>query len=135
MSKSLANNFKSGFLLLEIVITVAVLSLGLVFLSRSFISSLDAAKTSSDYTLSISLLENKLWELEMSERIATFFISEPPSQSGDFGADYEGFSWAYLASPLEANPSLEELNLEVSWVRARRKGKVNLTTYMYAKEE
>ncbi len=123
-----------GFLLLEAITTLAVLSLGLILLCRSFIMSLDAAKISSDYTEAVSLLENKLWELKMSEYKDGYFPAEPASASGDFGQGYEGFSWVYLVNSLEDNNSLEELELEVSWQRARRKGKVNIATYMYASQ-
>ncbi len=53
-----------GYLLLEAVVSIAVIAIGLAIILRSFTSSLRASKISEEYLVASSLLKDKMWELE-----------------------------------------------------------------------
>ena len=53
-----------GFLLLEVMVCVVLITVSLVYIIRSFSVSTRAIATSRDYMKAINLLEEKLWELD-----------------------------------------------------------------------
>ena len=55
---------KRGFLLVEVLITVVILSVGLTLITRSFMMSLRALDAIKQYTGGYLLLEQKLLDLE-----------------------------------------------------------------------
>ncbi|MFH1282900.1 MAG: prepilin-type N-terminal cleavage/methylation domain-containing protein [bacterium] len=54
---------EKGFSLIEVLVTLVVLSVGLVYIIGSLRTSIYSVKVSKDYYASYLLLENKMWEL------------------------------------------------------------------------
>lgn len=114
-----------GFLLLETLLTVLILTVGLTLVVRSFSGSIASMGISHDYTRAMLLLEEKMWELEVAGAIT------PGLSSGRFeDADHiVAFRWELLASsctPLD----LCETTLTVSWTRGGRSRAVSVVTYL-----
>lgn len=134
---------KKGFLLFEVMVTVAILSLGLTLILRSFTTSLSAARTSQNYMLACLLLEEKMWELE-EEAESTKKITTEPSR-GEFAASNEKdkwkerFSWEIVCEDLQdeegEETSLDKATVNVAWKEGGRKREVHLTTYLVNEEE
>ncbi len=81
-----AARVRRGFVLLEVIISVAILGIAVSTILRSFTLSLDAARRSEIYSTSVMLAENLMEEIQVS----------PPSvgeYEGEFGADYPGYSY------------------------------------------
>ena len=130
-SKVVRNNYnflKRGFLLFEVMVTVAILSLGLVLVLRSFTVCLGASRLSQNYMQACLLLEEKMAELEM---MGTSFAEIEPS-SGNFSSPYEQFNWKIEKRALkeEEDLGLDEVTLNIFWPEARRKESITLTTYL-----
>lgn len=121
-----AGRSRSGFLLFEVMVTITILSLGLVMVLRSFASSLGAARFAQNYTEAILLAEEKLWEWEKVDAI----IPEEP-MSGDLPG---GFRWKLEATPLEDASNLNEVKVAVSWKERGRQEEVSLATYLKVAE-
>ncbi len=87
--KRLINNTK-GFLLIEAITSVLVISVSLVFIIRSFSSSLKVVNASKGYFEASLLLEEVMWPFNEAG------ISEGES-NGEF-VDNENFNWTAKSS-------------------------------------
>lgn len=118
---------KKGFLLLEVLVSVAVITVGLIYIIRSFSISTRAIATSRDYIKAVSLLEGKIWEYEQAREIKS------GEDKGAFEENRE-FEWE-LNAETEKETALNKTRLQVSWEERHRKQTVSLTTYLWNKED
>ena len=121
---------KRAFLLFEVTLTVAILSIGLVFIVRSISTSMRVAQASVNYSKAISLANTKVCDLELSSHIGTLDSIEG---SGVFSED-EDFSWEYTTEEI-SDYNLSLLTLEVSWKEGKREGAFDIVTYINATGE
>jgi len=106
-----------AFSLLEVIITVAILSSAIVVVLRAFTTIISAAKLSQDITLACFFTEDKLWKLE----------NDFPLQED--GAEENRFTYSYEF--LDTNtPKLKELKFNVSW-EEKRNSPYSLEFYTY----
>ncbi len=110
MSKS-AESSNKGLTLLEVLVAVAILGLGIVFVFRAFFSVLEAEKRSQNIMESYFLAEDYLWQIEVSLRNNTK-VNLP-------GGSYEIID-------LEI-PGLKELDFGL----IKGKSSINLKSYLY----
>ena len=121
MSKYLTiGKSKKGFLLFEVMITVAVLSLGLVIIIHSFISCLNGTRTIVSYTDAGFYLERKMWDIENG-------------LEDTYGED-EKYKWKLDRNVIE-DIDLSEAVLSVSWDQNKVEKKLTLTTYLERETE
>ena len=122
-----ALNDKFGFLLLEVLVSITVITVGLVYVVRSFSSSTRAIVTGTRFLKSVSLAEEKLWEIEAKGTI------EKGRDEGRFKED-EGYRWKIEAEGLGDIP-INVVNLKVEWEGPQKKQRVSIETYMWNEEE
>lgn len=118
-----------ALLLFEVVLTIAVLSLGLVFIIRSISICMRIAKTSFYYSQAVNLAYEKAFELELisQEGGLGFCFSE-----GKF-RNNEDFNWKYSVRKLE-DINLGKLILEIYWKeRATQRG-FHIETYVRTRD-
>lgn len=112
-----------GFSLIEVIVTVAVLSTAIMFVLRSFAAALAASKIGQDMTLACLLAENEFWKVEQEQR-------KTGSPLDGKGSDRSGvFSWNYAT---EKNPSRDFLMngvCTVSWKERRGSASRQLQFY------
>ena len=80
------SRIRRGFVLLEVIVSVAILGIAVSTILRSFTQSLEASRRSEIYSTSVMLAENLIEEVQIS----------PPSvgkYKGKFGDDYPGYSF------------------------------------------
>jgi len=118
---------RSGFLLLEVLVSIAIISLGLIYVVRSFSSSARAVETATNFIRSVSLIEAKIWDLEAKGAI------EEGRAEGEF-EDEEGYTWSLEAEGLKDTP-INEVDLKVTWQGPHRRQRVSLWTYLWNDEE
>ncbi|MBL7068661.1 MAG: type II secretion system protein [Candidatus Omnitrophica bacterium] len=121
-------NKRLGFLLLEVLVSVTMISVGLIYVVRSFSASTRAITTSAKFLNSVSMLEEKLWELEAKGAI------ERGRYRGSITTDDE-YSWEAEVEGLE-NAPINSLKLKVGWKgpQKRRQG-ISIETYLWNEEE
>ncbi len=133
-----AKKNRDGFLLFEAILSVAILSLGLVLVLHSFTGSLKAARISQNYMRAVLLLEAKMTELEWKGSLDSG-ISE-----GKFSQKNERFAWKIEATPVEEisgedeekkRVELNKVHLTVSWSEGKKVERIELTTYLKSKEK
>jgi len=111
-----------GFLLLEVLVAVVVLSLGIVFVLNGFSSCLNAAGTSRDFIIASNLIEAKIFEFETNPP------DEIKNSSGDFGREFKEYSWGLKAKELD-ELELIEAAFKVMWQTGRRSSSFDVVTY------
>lgn len=116
-----------GFMLLEVVLSVFIVSVGVVFVIGSFITSIKAFKASKSYLEVLNLIDEKMWQYLESGKI------EEGSDSGEF-EDYKGAEWNIEAKELEDDSPLEEVTIEVSLKEGEMERSVKIATYLFSEE-
>jgi len=122
-------NKNRAFLLFEVTLTIAILSLGLVFIVRSISASMKVAKASFNYNKAMNLAYDKLIDLELQSQVEGL---ETFSDQGSFLSD-ENFKWKYTVEHL-SDENLGKLILDVYWKEGRREGGFNIVTYIKTKD-
>jgi prepilin-type N-terminal cleavage/methylation domain-containing protein len=84
-------NKRAGFTLIEVMITVIILTVGIISVIRGYIVSLNAFRVSQDYLSQVSLAESKLLEIKQGE-IEEGGLAVGVSQ-GRFPGGFASFNW------------------------------------------
>lgn len=100
-----------GFTLLEIMVTVSILSFGIVALYPSFFMSADVVGYASDQITVGMWAQKKMWEQEDS--FYRLQKAEAPVERGTFQDGQRVFSWEKTIEPIDTG--LAALTLNVSW--------------------
>jgi len=120
---------KKAFLLFEATLTIAILSLGLVFVVRSIGSSVKVARSNSNYISALNLAYHKLFELELASGIEGI---ESTQDEGNFESN-DRFNWKYQTEGYEG-AKLAKVKLAMSWKEAKRDAGFDINTYLNTKE-
>lgn len=111
-----------GFLLLEVMVSATILSVGIVLILNSFITSTRAIELSQDYFRAGLLLEEKLCDVYNTE------IKEGSSE--DAFSDFNSkFSW-YMDVVKPQDDIIDEVSLRVSWRQGTREHDLSILTYL-----
>lgn len=117
--KTKEQSTSTGFVLLEVMLSLSILSLGLIFILTSFTTALKAVRITRDYTKATLLLAQKIGELEDIQqelyptKIEGVFEEEPK------------FTWKAEIKKV-SGIDLKEVRVIVEW----EKGIVDLITYL-----
>jgi len=117
------NNKNNGFQLIEVIMSVVILSMSLTFILNSFMGSLRAIQLSEDYFKGGLLLEEKMFELYNSD------VEKAPPD-GNFTNFNDKFSWELKLTDLE-EAVIKKVNLEVLWKDATKNNNISILTYLY----
>ena len=131
-------NKHKGFLLLEVVVSIAIITGALVFVVRAYTTAKYALQRSSVMFTSSILLENQMFEFEEKGSI------ESDYKDGKDFPDDRDYSWSVSAVKTDTDPVLNQklglnlITLEVSRNRDRKEArsyitKYGIATYLYAK--
>jgi len=115
-------------MLLEVMLSVFIVVVGVVFVIGTFITSIKAFKSSKSYLDMLYLAEVRMWEYEGIGEI------EEGSDSGDF-EHYKGAEWSVEAEELEEEElPLNETTLEVTLKEGDKKRSFEIVTYFVNKD-
>lgn len=113
---------KRGFLLFEILVSLAIVSGVLLLVMRSFVASQRVLQKGTElFTVSL-LLQNRMQELEIQGGAGEGI------QTGVFEA-HEKFKWTLKSAPLE-NSALKTVTLEVLRKNGKADTRYVLSTYL-----
>lgn len=106
-----------SFSLLEVVITVAILTSAITVVLRAFTTIISGVNLSQNITMACLLAEDKLWRLENG-----FALEESAEEKPEF---------SYTQETLDTGiPGLDKLKLGVSW-EEKRANPYSLEFYVY----
>ena len=119
---------KPGFTLIEVMVAVAILSLGTVLLFHSFFTCADASRHA------FNLLNARLWIDGKIGEEKEFFLSSKvitqPQESGDFTFNSRLYVWQKSIQPIDTG--LYSMTLSLSWKEAGRQRSLSSATYLAA---
>ncbi len=108
MCRSQSQRPRAGFLLVEVSLTVAILSIGIIMVLQSYRSCLQAVRRTQDLSRAIWLAQEKMAEMSLLAEEA-----EPLTEKeGDF-LDAPGFYWRMEPETVEENDRLKRVHLTI----------------------
>lgn len=116
---------RAGFVLMEVLVSVAILVVGVTVLLQSIITSLDANRMTQEYTQAIFLAEGQMWRLE---REYAYKFDKPTGEDfGEFRPPFQHYSWR---SRIEADDQAVEYRIELSilWMHRGKELQYSLET-------
>lgn len=116
-----------GFLLLEVLVSVTLITAGLVYVVRSFSSSSRAIGTATNYLKAVGMLEGKLFDLEVLGAV------DEGDDDGKFEDD-PTFGWKSSVGRHKELP-LNSVNVSVGWGRTPQRQEISAFTYMWKEDE
>ena len=117
-----------GFTLIEIMISIAILSVGLILVIQGLTQCLSILRISQDNLETSLLAEEKIAELEIAakQEKGTFF----KETSGETQSGNIEFKWQIRLTPDQEYEDLNEALTTVSWKEGTRKGASVFDTYL-----
>lgn len=125
MSSSYLKN--RSFSLSELIIGIAILSIGIITVLQALSFSLRATGLSCDIIKAVFLARDKMQDLEFKEKQK--LITKIPLQAQ---GEEDKFNWQYGLTP-EADLNLYKLDFNIIWQRSNREENLNLNTYLIKK--
>jgi Tfp pilus assembly protein PilV len=122
-------NSVKGFLLLEVVVSIAVIVTGLVFVTRVYSTAKYALARSAVLFESGLLLENRMFEYEEKGKI------EADLKDSRTFTDNKGYSWSLVTSGVQRDPvlnvklNLNAVKLEVARLKDTEEKRPYVTRY------
>jgi type II secretion system protein I len=113
---------RNGFILLEILLSLSLVSVALVLLFKSFGMFVQAQESIQDYTQAVCLLENKLHELRYAPQ-------EKTTAAINFDPPCERFQWQVFPGQL-SEQGFRKVTALVLWKDGQAKKKLEMTTYI-----
>ena len=124
---------KRAITLLEVMITIIILSFGLTLIIRSFMMSLRASHLAKDYTIASLLIEEKMWELE---RVGS--VEADLDEEGEFPEPNNKFKYrleTQKKTETEEAATLNNVKLTVSWQQANKSNSISVATLLGDEQE
>jgi prepilin-type N-terminal cleavage/methylation domain-containing protein len=130
---------QQGFSFVELMITMVVVTVGLVFIIQGFIVASNVLDTAQNYLRVIPFLDAKIQDIEASARINNGV--DRHSDEGEFVFLAKNFNWnlEVVSTKQEGDPDLSEdlneVSLKVSWQERNSAKDLSVVTYLRNKKE
>ncbi len=109
---------ESGFSLIEVILSVVILSVGLIAINRTLLNSLSVLGYSKTRSEAERVASNKIWEIQSLAIHQN--IKPEASESGELLAQTKTFSYNLLSAPAGGMDLLREVRLQVKWPESGR---------------
>jgi prepilin-type N-terminal cleavage/methylation domain-containing protein len=119
---------KTGFTLVEIMLSVVILSFGTVLLQQAFFNLLDTHNLCRNYVEADLFFQEKLWETQ--HKLDTQKELPLGLQEGEFAGRRKSFKWRLEVSKIEELEALYKVNLALFWQEGSREKNLFWTTYV-----
>lgn len=132
----MSSKSSSAFSLLEVIITVAILSTAIVFIFQAFTTVLSSSKFSQNITNACLLAEDKLLDIEQRQKETIGVLVHDPLSTEKIGVQY--FDWEFVTETIKLdNSDLIKLTFTVYWQENIRKDKYSMEflTYLLPKAQ
>jgi len=132
---------KYGFTLIEVMVSVAILAVGLALILQGFAFSLNVLRISQDNLKATLVAENKMAELQIQIKEGSGSFAKGLDE--EFESGNMEYAWEVKIEPVEweieeiseAHEALNEVSACLSWEEGKRKGNLPIVTYISSYEE
>ena len=117
----------NGFTLIEVMVTVAVLSLGTLIIHQGFLRSADVLVHYNSQLAAEEWADNKLWAVKES-----LFFTDENSAEGSNGTFEEAgriFNWSLESNPVPGTDELYLIRMNLSWNEGNKPVSLVKTAY------
>ena len=119
---------KRGFTLIEIIISIAILSIGLILILQGFTNSLNSLRISENNLEATLIAEDIMSQMQIiAKESQGGILRELNGKSELSGIE---FVWDTKLTELTEYEDLIEALITISWKEGRRKGAVGVLTYL-----
>lgn len=126
-------NTEHAFTLIEVMVTTAILSLGVVLVYSAFFISLDSFNYCSDYLAVAPLMDELIQQAQ--EQLSSQGGSALPPGNGQLRVNNKEFNWYLKCVPVMGVQDLFKIDLVFSWQQARKNKKISRVAYaLYEKK-
>ena len=109
---------KFGFTLVEIMVTVVILSLGILAIYESFFVSLDAFNYYVNSLNAQAWISERIWDFQ-NQLIVIEFL-ELGDKRGSFIANDKDFHWSVYVNPVDEEYDVYKLDVSLFWQEGKR---------------
>lgn len=133
MTLLIGNNARNAFTLIEVMISISILAIGLVFILQGLNRSLNVIKISEDNLETISLAKEKMTEVILENKETKDSINT----SQELSYQDIDFKLKVNSTNLQDYENLDKVDCEIFWEEGKREGKMSIFTYLrnYPEEE
>ena len=128
---------KRGFTLIEIMVSVAILSVGLVLILQAFAHSLNILRISENNLKATFVTENKMAEAQIQAKEDWDTFANGLGERFEFETLECAWElrtsiapWEGIEEIAEEYENLNEVQATLAWKAGKRKGEISLVTYM-----
>ena len=122
---------KNGFTFIEIMVTLIILSVGLVSILKSYIISLDQMSHLTNRLYATTILDNQISLIERTLRIEKKFpVSLEPIERMNAGGKKVIFQPNIKISEIADYVEIFKLDIDISWIEGRYQRKLSRSAYL-----
>jgi type II secretory pathway pseudopilin PulG len=122
-------NNKSGFVLLEAILSVVIVSICLTFIAQSLLTNFRTGTRFQETVRSLIVMQNRLGLLYATDASDDLLDSDPQPLE----APYDKFTASAQADTI--NDHLKNIELKLNWPAGQSRGRLNITTVIYDPNE
>jgi len=133
---------KKGFTLIEVMISVSILSIGLVLVLQGFIHCLNGLRISENNLKASLLAGNKIAKMQIQAKEDWDTFEKGLSERFEVGrlkcawdAEINPVEWETEEEVPASYNDLNELKASFAWEEGRRKGMISLVNYVRSTDE
>ena len=133
MSKT-GNKNRTGFTLVEIMVTTVIFSLATVLIYETYFRSLDLVNYCDDYFKVVSWVDDKMWQAQNELTRFNTLTEVPTNEVLTFGS--KNFRWSLSYSPAGGSaPHLYRIDSTLSWQEGIKNISISRMAYAMYEEE
>ncbi len=123
---------RNGFSFVEVMVTIAILTTGIMMIYRSFLTCLNFMNHLSRRAYALTLLDNKIQELQhlLETRKQIPFSSTPQSEEVNVGNKNVHFDYSFAISALAPLDNIYDVDVTISWDEGGRRKYLTRHTYI-----
>lgn len=123
-----------AFLLIEVLITVVVVTVSIIFINHAFTSSIKAVSLSNSYREAILFLKNSTFDLDLDPERGDLSFSKE-EEFMDTGFSLESQTFPLTEDDMDDEYDQEELEIErftasITWQARGAERKIDILTYV-----
>lgn len=126
---STGNKSNKGFTLIEVLVTTAVLSFGIVSVFQALFIIMSAFGYVSSYLNVIPALDEKMWEV--SDAIRRLGPQAPVAKQGIFEFSGRKYEWKAAVLTADKEAELYRIDLAAEWKEGRRENEIIRSQYVF----